>query len=120
MKFKRISKAKSRSLEDLRDQLRWQQLNSDTKDCDVVFEQNNAEEHGIDKSEDEVIEGIISHKTRNRLTALREYLKQYGGMAGINQHSLDSQLQFPSGFDINSEEYNFENTCRKRKDNDEE
>ena len=118
MKFKRISKAKSRSLEDLRDQLRWQQLNSDTKDCDVVFEQNNAEEHGIDKSEDEVIEGIISHKTRNRLTALREYLKQYGGMAGINQDSLDSQLQFPSGFDINSEEYNTENTCRKRKDND--
>ena len=41
------------------------------------------------------MEGIISNKTRNRLTALREYLKQYGGMAGINQRSLDSHLQFP-------------------------
>ena len=56
------------------------------------------EEQCIEKTDIE-IEGIISNKTRNRLTALREYLKQYGGMAGINQRSLDSHLQLPPSSD---------------------
>jgi hypothetical protein len=95
VKFKRISKAKSRSLEELRDQLRWQQILSEDEVCD---DQEIIEEQFFDKTDIEV-EGIISNKTRNRLTALREYLKQYGGMVGINQRSLDSHLQFPPSLD---------------------
>jgi len=99
IKFKRISKAKSRSLEELRDQLRWQQILSDNEVCD---DQKIIEEQFYDKIDIEV-EGIISNKTRNRLTALREYLKQYGGMVGINQRSLDTHLQFPASLDDTTE-----------------
>ena len=46
------------------------------------------------------IEGIISNKTRNRLTALREYLRQYGsGVVGLHQRSLDSHPHLPTALD---------------------
>ena len=83
VKFKRISKAKSRSLEELRDQLRWQQILSDGED---FSDNNNMQETNCEKSDNDG-DGIITNKTRNRLAALREYLKQYGG---ISQRSLDS------------------------------
>ena len=86
VKFKRISKAKSRSLEELRDQLRWQQILSDGED---FSDNNNMQENNCEKSDNDG-DGIITNKTRNRLAALREYLKQYGGVTGISQRSLDS------------------------------
>ena len=86
-------------MEELRDQLRWQQILSDDEVCD---DQKIIEEQFYDKIDIEV-EGIISNKTRNRLTALREYLKQYGGMVGINQRSLDTHLQFPASLDDTTE-----------------
>ena len=92
IKFKRISKAKSRSLEELRDQLRWQQIMCEDEDCG---NKNSIDDQDLEKSNSGV-ESISLSKAGNRLTALREYLKQYGGMAGINQRSLDSNLQFPS------------------------
>ena len=99
IKFKRISKAKSRSLEELRDQLRWQQILSEGEMCSIE-DKNIIEGQYFDKASESEIEGIISNKTRNRLTALREYLRQYGnGVVGLHQRSLDSHPQLPASFD---------------------
>ena len=111
IKCKRITKAKSRSLEELRDQLRWQEINSEMVDCD---DSSNMQEQGLEKS-DNPGEGIISNKTRNRLTALREYLKQYGGMVGITQQSFDSHFQFPPSLEKSSSGFNPEVGCMENR-----
>ena len=99
MKYNRISKAKSRSLEELRDQLRWQQILSEGEICSEE-DRNIMDGQCFEKSSENEIEGIISNKTRNRLTALREYLRQYGnGVVGLHQRSLDSHPQLPTSFD---------------------
>ena len=99
MKFNRISKAKSRSLEELRDQLRWQQILSEGEICSEE-DRHIMDGQCFEKSSENEIEGIISNKTRNRLTALREYLRQYGnGVVGLHQRSLDSHPQLPTSLD---------------------
>ena len=99
IKFKRISKAKSRSLEELRDQLRWQQILSEGEMCSKE-DKNIIDGQYFEKASESEIEGIISNKTRNRLSALREYLRQYGnGVVGLHQRSLDSHPQLPTSFD---------------------
>ena len=99
MKFNRISKAKSRSLEELRDQLRWQQILSEGEICSEE-DRNIMDGQCFEKASENEIEGIISNKTRNRLTALREYLRQYGnGVVGLHQRSLDSHPQLPTSLD---------------------
>ena len=104
IKFKRISKAKSRSLEELRDQLRWQQILSEGELCSEE-DNRNMDGQCYEKASESEIEGIISNKTRNRLTALREYLRQYGsGVVGLHQRSLDSHPHLPPDLD-NANEY---------------
>ena len=98
----------------MRDQLRWQQIISEGEDCS---DSNDMQERNYEKIDNDLEDGIVTNKTRNRLAALREYLKQYGGMAGMTQRSLDSPLQTPSSFHKSNAACTKEVVCNDDTDN---
>ena len=85
MKYNRISKAKSRSLEELRDQLRWQQILSEGELCSEE-DRHIMDGQCFEKSSENEIEGI-----KETLPDKNKLLRSYERYADASAKSLVGQ-----------------------------